>query len=233
MKKIQWAAGIILAFAVMAALLITSFEIAMYAEFGVYEREYEKYDVLSDLDMTMEDTMYVTHEMMAYLRGDRDTLSVITTVEGKEQDFFNEQDRFHMAEVRDLFLGGLNLRIGAAAVAVVCLIFLLLSKADLRRMLSRSYQISLAVVGAAVLLLGIAVAIDFNAVFVEFHHIFFDNDLWLFDPAEDYMIRMLPEGLFADMVIRIGAIFVTSLLILLVISIFDGKLRKKAKKESN
>ena len=233
MKKIQWAAGIILAFAVMAALLITSFEIAMYADFGVYEKEYEKYDVLSDLDMTMEDTMYVTHEMMDYLRGDRDTLSVITTVEGKEQDFFNEQDRFHMAEVRDLFLGGLNLRIGAAAVAVVCLIFLLLSKVDLRRMLSRSYQISLAVVGAAVLLLGIAVAIDFNAVFVEFHHIFFDNDLWLFDPAEDYMIRMLPEGLFADMVIRIGAIFVTSLLILLVISIFDGKLRKKAKKESN
>lgn len=233
MKKIQWAAGIILAFAVMTVLLISSFEIAMYADFGVYEREYEKYDVLSELDMTMEDTMYVTHEMMAYLRGDRDTLSVITTVEGKEQDFFNEQDRFHMAEVRDLFLGGLNLRIGAAAVAVVCLIFLLLSKADLRRMLSRSYQISLAVVGAAVLLLGIAVAIDFNAVFVEFHHIFFDNDLWLFDPAEDYMIRMLPEGLFADMVIRIGAIFVTSLLILLVISIFDGKLRKKAKKESN
>ena len=233
MKKIQWAAGIILAFAVMTVLLISSFEIAMYAEFGVYEREYEKYDVLSDLDMTMEDTMYVTHEMMAYLRGDRDTLSVITTVEGTEQDFFNEQDRFHMAEVKDLFLGGLNLRLGAAVVAVVCLIFLLLSKADLRRILSRSYQISLAVVGAAVLLLGIAVAIDFNAVFVEFHHIFFDNDLWLFDPAEDYMIRMLPEGLFADMVIRIGAIFVMGLLILLIISIFAGKSRKKVEKESN
>lgn len=233
MKKIQWAAGIILAFAVMTVLLISSFEIAMYADFGVYEREYEKYDVLSDLDMTMEDTMYVTHEMMAYLRGDRDTLSVITTVEGTEQDFFNEQDRFHMAEVKDLFLGGLNLRLGAAVVAVVCLIFLLLSKADLRRILSRSYQISLAVVGAAVLLLGIAVAIDFNAVFVEFHHIFFDNDLWLFDPAEDYMIRMLPEGLFADMVIRIGAIFVMGLLILLIISIFAGKSRKKVEKESN
>ena len=102
MKKIQWAAGIILAFAVMAVLLISSFEIAMYADFGVYEREYEKYDVLSDLDMTMEDTMYVTREMMAYLRGDREELSVITNVEGREQDFFNEQDRFHMGEVRDL-----------------------------------------------------------------------------------------------------------------------------------
>ena len=58
--------------------------------------------------------MYVTEEMMAYLRGDRDTLSVITTVEGQEQDFFNEQDRFHMGEVRDLFIGGLNIPDGSS-----------------------------------------------------------------------------------------------------------------------
>lgn len=230
MKKIQWAAGIIFAFAVMAVLLISSFEIAMYADFGVYEREYEKYDVLSDLDMTMEDTMYVTHEMMAYLRGDRDTLSVITTVEGKEQDFFNEQDRFHMGEVRDLFIGGLNIRLGAAAVAVICLIFLAVSRADLKRILSRGYQIALIVAGAAVAALGIAVAVDFNAVFVGFHHIFFDNDLWIFDPAEDYMIRMLPEGLFADMVIRIGGLFVGGLVILLILSIVLGRFHKKTVK---
>lgn len=229
MKKIQWVAGIILGFAVMAVLLITSFEIAMYADFGVYEREYEKYDVLSDLDMTMEDTMYVTHEMMAYLRGDRDTLSVITTVEGKEQDFFNEQDRFHMAEVRDLFLGGLNIRIGAAVIALVCLAFLAGSKADLRLIVPRSYQIALLIVGVLVLVLGIAVAIDFNAVFVQFHHIFFDNDLWIFDPAEDYMIRMLPEGLFADMVIRIGALFVGGLVIFLVLSLLAGRVSGRKK----
>ena len=97
--KLQWLAGVILAFAVIAAVLITSFEIAMYSDFSVYQKEYEKYDVLSELDMTMDDVMYVTHEMMEYLRGGRDTLSVMTTVEGKEQDFFNEQDRFHMGEV--------------------------------------------------------------------------------------------------------------------------------------
>ena len=230
MKKIQWAAGIIFAFALMTALLISSFEIAMYADFGVYEREYEKYDVLSDLDMTMEDTMYVTREMMAYLRGNRDTLSVITTVEGREQDFFNEQDRFHMGEVRDLFIGGLNIRLGAAAVAVICLLFLIATRADLKRILSRGYQIALIAAGAAVAALGIAVAVDFNAVFVKFHHIFFDNDLWIFDPAEDYMIRMLPEGLFADMVIRIGGIFVAGLAILLVLSIVLGKFHKKTAK---
>ena len=227
MRKLQWAAGILLSFSVIAILLISSFEIAMYADFSVYQREYEKYDVLDDLDMKMEDVMYVTEEMMAYLRGDRDTLSVITTVEGQEQDFFNEQDRFHMGEVRDLFIGGLNIRTGAVVTALICLVFLIASKACLKKILARSYQIALGITGAAVIFIGAAALIDFNAVFVQFHHIFFDNDLWLFDPAEDYMIRMLPEGLFADMVLRIGLLFVGSLLILLIISILAGRFKKK------
>ena len=231
MRKLQWAAGILLSFSVIAILLISSFEIAMYADFSVYQREYEKYDVLDDLDMKMGDVMYVTEEMMAYLRGDRDTLSVITTVEGQEQDFFNEQDRFHMGEVRDLFIGGLNIRTGAVVTALICLAFLIASKACLKKILARSYQIALGITGAAVIFIGAAALIDFNAVFVQFHHIFFDNDLWLFDPAEDYMIRMLPEGLFADMVLRIGLLFVGSLLILLIISILAGRFKKKQKSD--
>ena len=218
MKKLHWCAGIILGFSVIAALLITSFEIAMYADFDVYRQEYEKYDVLSELDMTMDDVMYVTHEMMDYLRGEGDTLSVVTTVEGQEQDFFNEQDRFHMGEVRELFIGGLNIRFGACVAAVLCVLFLVITRADIKKVVPRSYWIALGVTGAAVILIGIAAVVDFNAVFVQFHHIFFDNNLWIFDPAEDYMIRMLPEGLFYDMVMRIGAIFVVSLVVLLVLS---------------
>ena len=229
MKKIHWFAGIILGFSIIVALLITSFEIAMYSDFDVYRQEYEKYDVLSDLDMTMDDVMYVTHEMMDYLRGEGDTLSVMTTVEGKEQDFFNEQDRFHMGEVRDLFIGGLNIRLGACAAAVLCVLFLLFTRADIKKIIPRSYRIALGMTGAAVLLIGIAAVVDFNAVFVQFHHIFFDNDLWIFDPAEDYMIRMLPEGLFYDMVMRIGAIFVVSLVVLLVLS-FIPKIADRRKK---
>ena len=229
MKKLQWCAGIILGFSIIAALLITSFEIAMYSDFSVHQEEYEKYDVLSDLDMTMDDVMYVTHEMMDYLRGNGDTLSVITTVEGREQDFFNEQDRFHMAEVRDLFIGGLNIRLGACAAVVLCIVFLLISRADIKKIIPRSYWIALGITGIAVALIGIAAVVDFNAVFVQFHHIFFDNDLWIFDPAEDYMIRMLPEGLFYDMVMRIGAIFVGGLAVVLVLS-FIPQIMKQRKK---
>lgn len=234
MKKIQWGAGIILAFSVIIILLISSFETAMYSDFGVYEREYEKYDVLDDLGMTMEDTMHVTREMMAYLRGDRDVLSVETTVEGRQQDFFNEQDRFHMAEVRDLFIGGLDLRLGACAAAVLCILILIFLRADWRKIVPRSYWIVLAVIGVLLTVFAAAAVIDFNAVFVGFHHIFFDNDLWLFDPAEDYMIRMLPEGLFADMVVRIGVLFAGGMILLFILSLLPGILeRKKIRKTYN
>lgn len=234
MKKIQWAAGIILAFSVIIILLISSFETAMYSDFGVYEREYEKYDVLDDLGMTMEDTMHVTREMMAYLRGDRDVLSVETMVEGRQQDFFNEQDRFHMAEVRDLFIGGLDLRLGACAAAVLCILILIFLRADWRKIVPRSYWIVLAVIGVLLTVFAAAAVIDFNAVFVGFHHIFFDNDLWLFDPAEDYMIRMLPEGLFADMVVRIGVLFAGGMIVLFILSMLPGILeRKKIRKTYN
>lgn len=223
MKKIQWIFGILASVSVVVILLISSFQAAMYLDFDVYQREYEKYDVLSDLDMTMEDTIYVTREMMAYLRGDREELSVITTVEGKEQDFFNEQDRFHMGEVQGLFIGGLRLRIGAVILLLICLCILIAAKADMRRILSRSWQITLGIFGVLILFLGIGVARDFNAVFTKFHEIFFDNDLWLFDPAEDYMIRMLPEGLFFDMLLRIGGMFLLGLALVLAVSIIFGK----------
>ena len=89
------------------------------------------------------------------------------------------------------------------------------------------YQAALAVTAAALLFLGIACAVDFNAVFVKFHHIFFDNDLWIFDPAEDYMIRMLPEGLFFDMVVRIGCIFAGLLAVFLILSFIPRIMKVK------
>lgn len=220
MKGLRWIAGGAASVAAVVILLISGFQAAMYADFGVYEREYTKYQVLRELDMEMEDAMYVTREMMAYLKGDRERLSVVTTVEGTEQDFFNEQDRLHMDDVQGLFLGGLALRRGAFAVLAAALVFLAAAcRKKMWRTLARSFQAVLGILAALILFLGIAMARNFNAVFTKFHEIFFDNDLWIFDPAEDYMIRMLPEGLFFDMVIRIGGIFLAGLAVLLILSI--------------
>ncbi len=218
MKIIHYVLGVAASIAIIIVLLVTSFEIGIYSDFNWYEKEYVKYGVLDDLEMEKEDAMQVTCEMMDYLRGDREDLVVDTAVNGKTREFFNDREKAHMADVQKLFLGGLNLRLGAIVVLAASGVALLLVKADWKRVLPKSF---LAGAGGFILVSGIFAALiasDFNKYFVMFHEIFFDNDLWLLDPQTDLLIRMLPEGFFFDMVVRIGLLFVISLMILLCIS---------------
>lgn len=206
--------------------LITSFEIATYSDFGFYQKEYEKYHVLDRLDMEMEDVMDVTVYMMSYLRGGENVLSIEKTIEGEVQDFFNEQDRFHMGEVRELFLGGIALRRMACILLIVLCVILFATEKKWQVMLAGMFQKTLGIFCILVLFLGAVITMNFSECFVIFHEIFFDNDLWIFDSRTDFMIRMLPEGFFYDMVIRIGVIFIISLVLLFVGSVF---LKKKVK----
>ena len=219
MKTIQRAAAFIAMFCVIIAMLITSFQIAIYGDpdYRFYQKEYEKYQVTESLYMDMEDVMEVTSYMMDYLIGKEEVLSIETEVEGRTQDFFNEQDRLHMEDVKNLFLGGLNLRTVMLLVAAVLVLFLILTKAELKKMLTGAYFAALGVFAVLIAGLLVSFAVDFTASFTVFHEIFFTNDLWMFDPAEDYMIRMLPEGFFYDMVMRIGAFFVGGLVLLFAV----------------
>ena len=231
-KKIQNFLAVAAMFFIVIAALLTSFQVAIYgdSDYGFYESLYEKYHVTDDLDMEMDDVMEVTGYMMDYLIGREDVLSIVTDVDGKEQDFFNEQDRLHMADVRNLFLGGLKLRNILLVLAAVLIAVLIGCKADWKHLLAKAYSWALAVFLAVIVFLGIAFAIDFTKCFTIFHEIFFTNDLWLFDPETDYMIRMLPEGFFSDMVIRIGLVF---LVMLAVIWVFFRIWNRALKKEND
>lgn len=228
MKVLHWLVSMAAVFAGIMIILISSFELGIYCGFDFYEKEYAKYEVTDDLEMEMSDVMHVTDEMMAYLRGNRDDLVVDTTVDGKTKEFFNDREKAHMVDVKNLFLGGLKLRFIAIAVLIIAIVLLVLMKAKLMRVLARAYQIGLvlfAVLGGVAAYL---FATDFTKYFNLFHEIFFTNDLWLLDPETDLMIRMLPEGFFFDMVTRIGIIFGIGILVLLIISMICGHVVKKS-----
>jgi len=220
MKIVHWLAGIILSFALLFIVFISSFQIAMYGDLDWYRRAYERYNVLSDLDMTMADLMFVTEEMMEYLINNREELVVYTTIGGEYKDFFGAQERFHMWEVQLLFLSGLEFRLMAIIVLLLCLIILLATKANLKKLLPRSFWVALGITVVTGITLALIFYFNFSRAFVIFHEIFFDNDYWIFDPRKSYMIRMLPERLFYDMIMRVLAFFGISILVLLGMSIF-------------
>ena len=121
-------------FALLIIILVTSIQIAIYgdSEYHFYQKEYEKYTVAKALDMKISDLMEVTEHMMAYLDGKEEKLSVEVPVEGKMQDFFNRQDREHMADVQVLFHKGRIVRRFATAVAAFLLAVLYVCKKYLK-----------------------------------------------------------------------------------------------------
>ena len=221
MKILHRLAGILAAFCLMIILFITSVEAVVYWTPGYFEKEYTKYQVLDSLpSMTMEDLLQVTDEMMDYLKGDREDLHVMTVMGGEEREFFNEREIAHMGDVQVLFLQAMALRRLCLLVLILCLVLLPLTKADVRRVLPSSICIGTGLFFAATAGLALIISSNFTKYFVIFHHIFFDNDLWILDPATDMLINIVPEGFFMDTAARIALLFGASSAILFGLCLF-------------
>lgn len=200
--------GIIIAFCLMWILFVTSIEAVVYWNPGYFQKEYTKYNVLQSLpSMTMDSLLHVTDEMMAYLKGDREDLHVMTTMGGREREFFNEREIAHMEDVRGLFLGAIFLRNACAAAAAVCLVLLLAMKARLSRVLPACLCIGTGLFFGILAALALIISTDFSKYFIIFHHIFFHNDLWILDPATDMLINIVPEGFFFDTAARVAGLY--------------------------
>lgn len=217
MKILHSAIGVLCAFALMITLLITSVEAVTYWTPGYYEKEYAKYNVTEDVHMEMEDLLDVTHEMMAFLRGDRADLHVPTIVDGQPREFFNEREIAHMEDVQGLFLAAIALRRACmiGIVAAVALLFAL--KADVKRLLPKNICAGTLLFFTILAALALVISTNFTKYFVIFHEIFFNNDLWMLDPSTDLLINIVPEPFFVDTAARIGLTYGVSVAVVFVL----------------
>lgn len=204
--------------ALVVMLLLTCVSQAVFGNMNYFRKEFEKYNVTQNIDMEMDDIMYVMDELMDYLHGDREDLeNIVTEVNGETRDFFTEREKTHMADCKVLFDGGFAIRKGAAVVFVALTLLLVFKKKfSLRRFLKYAALFSV-IIAAAAGILAVAASIDFNGCFIVFHELFFNNDLWILDPAEDLIINILVEPFFADMALKI-ALYCAAVLAVIVIT---------------
>ena len=212
------------------ALLISSLQIVCYTDWDFYREEYEKYDVLSDMPsgvtLSEEDGLLkVTKHMMMYLIGDKDTpeLQVQIKTDAGMVDFFEERSYIHMTDCRELFKKALDARYICVMFAVFAFVFcryaIFREKEPFLKSLGKGMLIGSAAFFVLAALLAIYMVTNFSTAFIQFHHIFFDNDLWLLDPATSLLINMLPEGLFFDIVKRALLIFVPGTAVIVLIAL--------------
>ncbi len=215
MKGLEWIFGLVCAFCVIFIVLVTSVECVLYVNSDYFEKEYKKYNVTETVDMEMKDLLYVTDEMMSYLRDKRENLDITALINGEKQEFFNPREKAHMVNVKALFVRAEFLRKLFFAAVIAFLLFFM--KTGGQHRLFRSFQIATGVFFLCSLVLTAMISTNFNRYFVLFHKIFFNNDLWILNPKTDRLINIVPESFFIDTAARIGIIFITAMLVLCVI----------------
>ena len=121
---------------------------------------------------------------------------------------WSESGRSHFADVRWLFLLDFAV-LGVTAAAAAG--FILLYKAKglrFHRFAGRgpAFWAGTGAAAAVLVVAGLA-ALDFDRAFVVFHAIFFPGkDNWIFDPATDQIILVMPETFFRNCAILIGVV---------------------------
>lgn len=216
----------LISFLIVLILLISSIELVCYHTPNWFETEYTKYHVLNHLnrEMTMDSVLEVTDEYMSYLRGNRKDLVVYSEIDGKQQEFFTNREKLHMADVRDLFIGALWIRRAAVIMIVLMGIYLYRKhRSDTALIMSKHFIGTTGVIAALSVGLALLVSSDFNKYFIIFHHMFFNNDLWLLNPREDDLINLLPESFFVDIATRIVIVFVIAMLMLIAAAVIYMK----------
>ncbi|MEY8321258.1 TIGR01906 family membrane protein [Lachnospiraceae bacterium 46-61] len=205
MKVIHILASIFCVIALIAVILISSVDIAIYGNIGYFQKEYQKYNVLKNINMNEKDLLYVTEEMMSYLKGNRNDLHIKTTIDNKQQEFFNQKEIAHMEDVKVLFLNGILIRKIGVVICIAAIIFLTFQ--NKKRFLLLSLKKGMISFIVMIGILSAIISTNFTKYFIIFHKIFFSNNLWILNPDTDRLINIVPEPFFIDTAIRIAAIF--------------------------
>ena len=206
------AAAFICGLCLLFILLTTSLQAVCYWIPDWWRNEYAKYDTPSNVrgEMSLDDAVHVTEDMLEYCIGRLDTLDdTEATIDGVTAPFFTDREKAHLADCRELFLKGIRARVIACLILAAFVIFIYVHNGKQKTpvLLVEGYLRSLGFVAVMAAVIAILCVIDFTQVFTVFHHIFFDNDLWILYPDRDNLINIMQEDVFSDAAMWIAGIW--------------------------
>lgn len=177
-----------------------------------------RHDVAASFGTSREEVDRVTSEMLA-------DLFVGGTFESAfdgDPPLLNERERSHMGDVSRL----VQL---LTAVALVAIVVALATGVLLRREPVRQGRIMVTVagaIGAVAVILAVAFAVAFDAMFLAFHEIFFPPGTYLFEPGSR-LITLFPEGFWFDASLAAGGAVVLTALVVAVIGVARWRTRTR------
>jgi len=187
-----------------ALLLTASLSAAMNCE-PLYEYGFNKYNISQVTGLAPTELTKAADGLISYFNSGEEYINVTVIKDGQPFTIFNEREVQHLKDVKGLFWLGYWVLIGTGTYAVFFIAATLFWWRDKRRL-------GWGLFGGGILTLvlmavvGIMIAVDFSAFFLQFHLLSFANDLWQLNPATDYLLMMFPDGFwfYATMFIAIS-----------------------------
>lgn len=202
MKKCSRLLSALMIAAVALALLTGSIAAPIIMR-PFYYAQIEPLELEQSSGLSREEIIEAYDEVLDYCIGASDELSAGVLP-------FSESGSAHFADCRRLFI--LDLWLFFGSMAAIALLKLYRRRHEIPRLRGHGAAFwGAAGIGAVLLVIGAAAATNFDRAFTMFHSLFFPGeDNWIFDPALDPIITLMPEEFFRNCAIFILAVLIAA-----------------------
>ena len=193
----------------------------------LYSYGFQKYGIESVTGIEMGQLELAGEKIRDYFSNDQDYLVIDIERQGQEiKNLYNQREILHMKDVKNLIQLIYSIQIWSL---LLCITLILIGFLSIR--LRKFSNVIDPISWGGGLTLGIAAVVGilslfgFQRLFLFFHLVSFDNDLWILDPTRDYLIMMFPQGFFFDATVFIVVLTLGQALLLWVLPRIIRRLR--------
>ena len=183
----------LLGFCTALFIICTAVVITLNAGF-LYEADIDRYNLEESTGLSREEIKANYQAMIDYNNlGGPETLEFPTFS-------MSESGRIHFEEVRRVFYAIEITAIVTGIITAAAVVLSIKKKLLSYRLASGAFTVALPLIA------GVFAVVAWDRLFVLFHQIVFNNNYWIFDPAKDPVITILPDGYFLHCLVMIVVI---------------------------
>lgn len=163
----------------------------------LYHYGFEEYGVAETTGLEQLELEKAAAGLIDYFNSGDEYISLTLLKDGQPFELFNEREVGHLKDVKGLFQLVYWLLLGTLVYGLAYFGVSFFWWRDRRRLgwgLVFGCGLTLVLMAA----LGVGTLFDFEGLFLQFHLLSFANDLWMLNPATDYLIMLFPEGFWFD-----------------------------------
>ena len=185
-------------FVICLPVMLLTASVTWVANSGwLYRYGFEKYNVGETTGLEKSELDKAADGLISYFKSGDELIDITVMKDGEPFQLFNEREIGHLKDVKALFQLVYWLLLGTLVYGIAYILVNLFVRKDKKGPAQGLlYGGGLTLVLIAVL--GITIMVDFDSFFYRFHLISFANDLWMLNPATDYLIMLFPQGFWYD-----------------------------------